>query len=150
VRFIPGQTGEPLGGIVFSNASAQPCTLQGWPYVQARGLVNKRWGGGDWEYRNLPSGRNVSLPPIRAVVLRPRGKSEAGIHLAWRNWCAGTPLALVLHFGNTHGPAITLSVPAGVDAAAAGPCTDRHDPEVSTLYASIVHRYDSTIGFHDT
>jgi hypothetical protein len=148
-RFVPDDAGFMLGGVVFSNTSAQACTLRGWPYIQSPGMQG-RWGDGWWEYLKVPSTPNNSPPPMPKVVLRPRGGSEAGIHLAWRNWCnSSQPSALVLHFEDTHAPAITVPVPPGIDVAAYAPCTNPDDA-ATTMYESVVRRYDSTNGFHDT
>ena len=118
--------------------------------MQAPGMQGQRWGDGWWEYLNVPSTSENSPPPMPTIELAPQGGSQAGVHLAWRNWCATSqPSALVFHFDDTHAPAITVPVPPEAEVAAAAPCTNLNDSAASTLYDSVVRRYDNAIGFDD-
>jgi Protein of unknown function (DUF4232) len=149
-RFVSDGAERVLGGIVFTNTSTQACILSGFTYTQLEGLASPEWGDGPWEYRNGAPSTKATPPPTPPVLLRPGGASEAGVRLAWRDWCAGVPTSIVLHFRATHGPAFVVRLPPGADPATTGPsarCADGGG-QSSTLFVSTVRSYDKN-GFRE-
>ena len=83
--YLQGATGALLGGIVFSNRGALPCSLSGRPRVR---LVDGRG-------RDLGVHLVSLRSPVRTVTLPRRGRAGgAYLRLAWRNFC-GRPAAVL-------------------------------------------------------
>jgi hypothetical protein len=104
---VQGATGSLLGGVVFSNRSATPCTLGGRPRThlldRSRLLAVQTFA--------LP--RQSGDPPVlRDVVLTPHGgaptpssstKGKAFLLLWWSNWCKKPPAAVSVRVVLPHG-----------------------------------------------
>jgi hypothetical protein len=132
---------EALGGVVLTNHIENACTLSGHPDIQ---LITATG-------RYLPiqptSGNAGNTPPTNSsgpVVLNANARQpQAGVMLAWRNWCASDPGPVVvsLQFATWHAN-LVASPATNANASTVPPCI--HSAESSTITVGSVETHDAT------
>jgi hypothetical protein len=130
---------EALGGVVLANHAATPCTLSGRPDVRlstssGRDLAIQQASG--------VAGNNPPSNPSQPIVLSAHtSQPQAGVMLAWRNWCAAPPGAVVvsLQFAAWHANLIAAPA-ANADTTTVPPCINPAQPTTMTV---------GSVGTHD-
>jgi hypothetical protein len=129
---------EALGGVVLANHAATPCTLSGRPDVR---LLTS--GGRDLNIQQA-SGVAGNTPPSSAhqpIVLSAFTRQpQAGVMLAWRNWCAAPPGSVVvsIRFAAWHGDLVAAPA-ANADTKTVPPCFKGTRPTTMTVGSVVTH-----------
>jgi hypothetical protein len=132
---------EALGGVVFANHAATPCTLSGRPAVRlstssGRDLAIQQESG--------VAGNTPASSPNRPIVLSAHtSQPQGGVMLAWRNWCAALPGAVVvsIQFAAWHGNLVAAPA-AHADTNTVPPCIKATRP--TTITVGSVETHDAT------
>jgi len=129
-----------LGGIVFANRGASPCTLTGRPSVR---VIDSH--GTDLALRQTSgAGNTPGPPPTRPIVLSAHGvQPQAGVPIDWYNWCASPTGAVSVNVQfSGWKTALVASPSANAEPPLTPPCVDTSLG--SSLGVDVVRSHDAT------